>query len=402
MTAPTAVSSPDFAWLFVQVGAVFLALAVLARLARRTGFSPIPLYLLAGLAISALTPTQLSSSAIAIESQIAVVLLLFMLGLEYSGTEITASLRASLGAGVADLVLNFTPGVVLGLVLGWTPLEAVVLGGVTYISSSSITAKGLDDLDRLGNRETPAILSILVIEDLAMAPYLPMVAVLLAGGSVLTGLISVGAAVGAVAVAMWIAIYHGQRLSTGILHASDEVVLLTVVGLLLVFSGTAEALQVSGAVVAFLLGLAISGALAERARQLFGPLRDLFAAFFFVLFGLQIDVGTVPGVALAAVILFLITAVTKFATGWIATRKTIGVPGRIRAGTALIARGEFSIVIAGLAVVAGSQSPLGALAATYVLISAIVGPLLMRYAVDVSRIATPLLRRSARTRTDGP
>ncbi len=196
MTAPTAVSSPDFAWLFVEVGAVFLVLAVLARLARRTGFSPIPLYLLAGLALAALTPPQFSPSAIAIESQIAVVLLLFMLGLEYSGTEISASLRASLGAGVADFVLNFTPGIVLGLVLGWTPLEAILLGGVTYISSSSITAKGLDDLDRLGNRETPSILSILVIEDLAMAPYLPMVAVLLAGGSFVTGLISAGAAVG--------------------------------------------------------------------------------------------------------------------------------------------------------------------------------------------------------------
>lgn len=386
-------STSGSAWLFIEVGLVLLALALLARVARRTGFSPIPLYLLAGLAIGALAPPQLSANTVAIESQIAVLLLLFMLGLEYTGAEISATLRASVGAGLADFALNFTPGAVLALALGWTPLEAVVLGGVTYISSSSITAKALDDLDRLGNRETPAILSILVFEDLMMAPYLPLVAVLLAGGSLLAGLASVGIAVLAVAAALWIAIYHGHRLSMGILHSSDEVVLLTVVGLLLLVSGGAEIVKVSGAVVAFLLGLAMSGALADRARQLFGPLRDLFAAFFFVLFGLQIDFHSVPDVALAAVILFVVTALTKFLAGWVATRKTIAVPGRIRAGTALIARGEFSIVIAGLGVAAGRDSMLAALAATYVLISAVAGPLLMRYSVDITKAVLLVTQR---------
>lgn len=386
-------STSGSAWLFIEVGLVLLALALLARVARRTGFSPIPLYLLAGLAIGALAPPQLSANTVAIESQIAVLLLLFMLGLEYTGAEISATLRASVGAGLADFALNFTPGAVLALALGWTPLEAVVLGGVTYISSSSITAKALDDLDRLGNRETPAILSILVFEDLMMAPYLPLVAVLLAGGSLLAGLASVGIAVLAVAAALWIAIYHGHRLSMGILHSSDEVVLLTVVGLLLLVSGGAEIVKVSGAVVAFLLGLAMSGALADRARQLFGPLRDLFAAFFFVLFGLQIDFHSVPDVALAALILFVVTALTKFLAGWVATRKTIAVPGRIRAGTALIARGEFSIVIAGLGVAAGRDSMLAALAATYVLISAVAGPLLMRYSVDITKAVLLVTQR---------
>jgi len=386
-------STSDIALLFVEVGVILLALSGLARLARRTGFSPIPLYLVAGLIVAAVNPPQISSSVIAIESQVAVILLLFMLGLEYSGRDIVASLKAGVGAGVADLALNFPPGFVLGLILGWTPLEAALLGGVTYISSSSIAAKSLDDLDRLGNRETPAVLSILVFEDLVMAPYLPLVVALLAGGSALAGIVSVGVALAAVAFALWIAVYHGARLSTGISHASDEVVLLTVVGILLVFSGGAEALHISGAVVAFLLGLAISGALADRARQLFAPIRDLFAAFFFVLFGLQIDIRTIPNVLLAAFALFVVTAVTKLATGWIASRKTVGVPGRIRAGTALVARGEFSIVIAGLGVAAGTTSSLGALAAAYVLITAIAGPLIMRYAVEISRLGLLLARR---------
>jgi CPA2 family monovalent cation:H+ antiporter-2 len=319
-----------------------------------------------------------------------VVLLLFMLGLEYTGDEVAASLRASLPAGLADLVLNFPPGFLAGLLLGWDPLEALLLGGVTYISSSSIVAKVLDDLDRLGNRETPAILGVLVLEDMAMAPYLPLVAVLVAGGSLLAGALSVAAAVAAVAGALVVALRHGRAVSRGLHHPSDEVVLLTIFGLLLVVGGIAESLQLSAGVVAFLVGLMISGAVAERARQLLAPLRDLFAALFFVLFGLQIDVGAVPQVIGVAAALWLITAATKMATGWIAARGSAAVPGRLRAGTVLVARGEFSIVIAGLAVAAGRESQLAPLAATYVLLTALSGPLLTRYA---DRLAPLIVRR---------
>ena len=96
------------------------------------------------------------------------VLLLLLLGLEYEPEELTAGLRANWPAGLVDLVTSFTPGYLAGVLLGWAQPAAVLLGGVTYISSSGIIAKLLSDLDRLGNRETPVILSILVIE--AMEP----------------------------------------------------------------------------------------------------------------------------------------------------------------------------------------------------------------------------------------
>ncbi len=178
---------PDMAVLFLELGAIVLLLAALARLAARTGFSPIPLYLLAGLALAAVRAPELSRDAVELESQVAVALLLFMLGLEYTGEELADSLRSGRAAGVIDFLLNFTPGFGAGLLLGWSWLYACVLGGVTYISSSGIVAKVLTDLDRLGNRETPTVLSILVTEDLAMAVYLPLVAVALAGGGALSG-----------------------------------------------------------------------------------------------------------------------------------------------------------------------------------------------------------------------
>ena len=363
----------------LEVGAILLVLAVLARVAAKTGFSPIPLYLLAGLVIGYLAPPSINAAFIAIESQIAVILLLFMLGLEYTAEDVVGSLRSGMVGGLADVALNFSPGLLVGLALGWDPLPAVLLGGVTYISSSSIVAKVLDDLGRLGNSETPAVLSVLVIEDLAMAPYLPLVAVLLAGGSLAKG---IGLALAATALAvgaLLLARRHGHSLSRRLQHPKSEVVLLTVVGLLLISGGAAELLSVSAGVVAFLVGLSISGTLAERARELLSPLRDLFAAVFFVLFGLQVDVHAVPDVLGVAVLLWLVTAATKLLTGWIAARRLSGVPGRLRAGTALVARGEFSIVIAGLGVAAGAESSLAPLAATYVLLAAVSAPLLTRF-----------------------
>ena len=95
-----------------------------------------------------------------------------------------SGLRTGLAAGVVDMVLNAVPGVIVGLLLGWTPLAAVLLGGVTWITSSGVVSKVLSDLGRLGNRETPPVLNLLVIEDLAMAVYLPVVAALIVGGSV--------------------------------------------------------------------------------------------------------------------------------------------------------------------------------------------------------------------------
>jgi len=367
------------AYVFLELAAIVLALALLARLAARTGFSPIPLYLITGLGLAALQAPQLSPEAVRFESELAVALLLFMLGLEYTGEELRDSLRGGAAAGAYDFLLNFAPGFVAGILLGWSWLVCVLLGGVTYISSSGIIAKVLDDLDRLGNRETPSVLSLLVTEDLVMAVYLPVVAVALAGGELLSGLGSVAIALAVVTLALYVAMRHGRAVSGVLIHSSDEVVLLTVLGLLLLVAALGNLLQFSAAVGAFLVGIALSGPLVERTRRLMGPLRDIAAAAFFVLYGLQVDLGQIPGVLAPALGLAAFTMLTKLATGWLAARGCTA-PGRLRAGTALMARGEFSVVIADLGVMAGVQSRLGPLAVTYVLATAILGPLATRAA----------------------
>jgi monovalent cation:H+ antiporter-2, CPA2 family len=377
-----AAGTEDIAIIFIELGAIILALGLAARLARWREFSPIPLYLITGLAFGTggIAPLNLSEGFVEIGAEIGVILLLFMLGLEYTGDELRTSLRANMPSGLMDMALNFTPGLLAGLLLGWEPVAAILLGGVTYISSSGVIAKLLDDLDRIGNRETPAILSILVIEDLVMAVYLPLVAVLLVGAGMAAGMASLAIAVTTAVVVLVLAMRYGETMSRYISSSSDEVVVLTVFGLIVLVAGIAQQLQVSSAVGAFLVGIALSGPVAERARELLTPLRDLFAAVFFVFFGLQIDPGGIPGVAIVAIALGLVTGATKVLTGWYAARRAgVLTRGRFRAGATLVARGEFSIVIAGLGVAAGVETQLGTLAAAYVLLMAVSGPLAARY-----------------------
>ncbi|MDN5811783.1 MAG: cation:proton antiporter [Arthrobacter sp.] len=376
----------------IELGAVFLGLGLLGRLAARVGMSPVPLYLLGGLIFGhgGLVPLSGIESFGDVASEIGVVLLLLMLGLEYTAKELVTGLRRSWLAGLVDLVLNFVPGAALALILGWGVIGGLVLGGVTYISSSGIVAKVLTDLGRLGNRETPVVLSILVLEDLVMAVYLPILTAALAGVSFWGGFRAVGVALLAVTLVLLLALRYGPQISRLVHSPDQENFLLKLIGAALLVAGLAAALQVSAAVGAFLLGIAISGSTAHSAAKVLAPLRDLFAAMFFVLFGINTDPATIPPVLVLALALALVTSVTKVLTGvWAARRAGIGVPGRIRAGTALIARGEFSIVIAGLAVAGGGASPeLAALATAYVMLLAVLGPIATKLAEPVARALT--------------
>ncbi|MGQ4597710.1 cation:proton antiporter domain-containing protein [Nocardia sp. R6R-6] len=372
----------DTALALIELGAVLFALGMLGRVAGRVGMSPIPLYLIGGVAFGQGGFIELRSAYEFghIAGEIGVVLLLLLLGLEYTAAELVTGLRRSWDAGIVDIVVNATPGVVVALLLGWGLPGAITMGGVTYISSSGIVAKVLDDLGRLGNRETPVILSILVFEDLAMAVYLPILTTVLAGLSWISGMRALGLALMTITLVLMVALRYGRHVSAIVDSADREVFLLTLLGGALLVAGIASALSVSAAVGAFLLGIAISGSTAAAAVKLLEPLRDLFAAIFFVAFGLNTDLQSIPPVLGWAVVLAVVTLATKVATGWwAAARQGIRRMGRARAGAALVARGEFSIVIAGLAVSAGAMDGrLTALASTYVLLMAVLGPVAAR------------------------
>ena len=398
-----AAGSAETALAFIEIGAVVLVLAVLSRLAGRFGLTAVPLFLLAGLTFGegGLVQLDVSEDFISIAAEIGVLLLLFALGLEYSDAELRDGLRTGVKPGVFDMVANALPGVAFGLVLGWEPLAAVLLGGVTWISSSGVVSKVLADLGRLGFRETPAVLNLLVIEDLAMAIYLPVVAALIVGGSPGSTAARVGIALAVVTLILVAALRYGGRFSAWVAGGSDEAFLLSVFGVTLLVAGFAQRFDVSGAVGAFLVGLALSGRAAERAAVTIMPLRDLFAATFFLFFSFQIDPSDLLDALFPATLLAIVTITTKLLTGWYAAGlRGSGPRGRARAAAVFVARGEFSIVIAALGSELVDGPDLGAVAAAYVLITAIVGPLAARFAESIPipgflmRSAAPSGRRA--------
>ena len=174
------------------------------------------------------------------------------------------------------------------------------------------------------------------------------------------------------------ALRYGPHLSRVLTGGSDEALLLAVFGLTLLAGGLAEQVKISAAIGSFLVGMALSGPVKDRAGALVGPLRDLFAAMFFVFLSFQLRPSELLDAALPGIA--VVATITKFGSAWVACRPlAIGRQGLHRAGAVLAARGEFSIVIASLGASTSAGSDLTSTAAAFVLATAIAAPLLAKY-----------------------
>lgn len=234
-----------------------------------------------------------------------------------------------------------------------------------------------------------------------MAVYLPVLTFLLAGVGLAGGSVTLLISLGTVTVVLYLALRHGRHISRAVSSDNPEMLLLVVLGMTVLVAGVAQRLQVSAAVGAFLVGIALSGEVAEGARRILTPLRDLFAAVFFLFFGLSTVPASIPPVLLPALLLAAVTALTKIATGWYAAgRARVGRRGRLRAGGALVARGEFSVVIAGLA--AGAEPRIGPLTTAYVLILVMLGPFTARWTQPAVDGVRDLVVRAGRRRGGTP
>ncbi len=365
--------------LLLELGVILALLGVLSGLARRVAISPVPLYLIAGLALGdgGLAPVPAAGEFVEVTAALGIVLLLLTLGLEFSVEEFGQSLRHHVPSALVDLVVCAVPGAVAGVLLGLDAVAVLALAGATWISSSSIAARVLQDLDRLGNRETPSVLAILVLEDFAMAAYLPLLSVLAFGGTLAQAALGSVLAVACVGAAFWVTRLWGARISETLGGTAPEPLMLRVLGGTLIVAALAELISASAAVGAFIVGLMLTGDVARAVRQVLEPLRDLFAAAFFVGIGLFVRPGDLVPMLPAAAMLAVVGIASKLAVGaFAAGRDGVAWRGRLRAGATLSARGEFSIVIVGLA--ATTDPRLGPLVTGYVVILGIVGPVLTR------------------------
>jgi len=364
-----------------EIGAVLFLLGFVALFASKISFSAVPLFLLSGLLLGngGLAPLHVSGDFLKIGAQIGAILLLLLIGLEYSARELGSALRDRKSIGLIDFVANGIPGALFGLILGWGWTGALILGGITYVSSSGIAAELIRDSGLRRSEVAKRAVVVLAIEDLALAPYLPLASAVLSGASALVGIISVSAAFIVIGVVLVISVRR-ESLVSGLLRHHDSLgLLLTVFGSALLAAGAATYVGFSGVVAAFLVGLLLTGEVANAARLRLSPLRDLFAAIFFLFFGLSTDPREITAVLPIAIALTLIGALGKFATGWWSTRDMSDPMSWRRTGALLIPRGEFSVVIAGLASAASFGERLQAITITYVILTTTLGSILMRF-----------------------
>jgi monovalent cation:H+ antiporter-2, CPA2 family len=365
----------------LELGAVLLGLAVLARVAARFDLPTVPLYLLAGLAFGegGIVPLVTTREFVETGAEIGLILVLFTLGLEHTSVDLLATARNAVGPGLVDVVVNAAPGVLMGLALGWGPLAAAFLGGITYVSSSGVAAKLLEHAGPHARGAGRFVVTIAVIEDLVMAVYLPVLAALLIGEGLAVSVAAAVVAIVAVAVVFALALRVEVGLGQVLFSRSDEALLFSILGFAFLIAGLAEVAKFSAAVGALLAGIMLSGPSARSAHQLVRPLRDLFAAIFFAFIGLSIDPRTIPPVLSIAVVLGVVTVGTKFFTGWWAAKK-MGVEPRARGvvGAALVPRGEFSIAIAGLATAGAVGNEIGPVTVAYVILTVVVGSIITR------------------------
>ncbi|MDR9363233.1 MAG: cation:proton antiporter [Microbacteriaceae bacterium] len=365
--------------ILAEIGGMLLVLGIIAFLAARFKFSVVPVYLLVGLMLGegGILPVSLSEDFLNTGAQIGAILLLLLLGLEYSSYDLAKAFTERRSSGLVDLVVNGTPGIAIGFLLGWGWVGAVALGGITYVSSSGIAAQLIKEMGWMRSEVAKRAIGILVFEDLALAPYLPLLTSLVLGVSAVSGLISVGIALAITGLVILLSFKGGNKIMKILDPTEPAALLLTVFGTALLAAGLADLVGFSGVVAAFLIGLLLTGEVAQTARARLTPIRDIFAAIFFVFFGLATDPRDVVAVIPLALVLLVFGIVGKMFTGWWVTRDLSDRMSWRRAGAFLTARGEFSMVIASLAAPVVTAVNLQALTLTYVIFTSIAASVLL-------------------------
>lgn len=365
----------------LTLGILLVVAYVLGRLGKLIGLPSIPIYMIVGLLASPHSgwfPLNFHSADIELIAVFGLILLLFSLGLEFDQEEFFDNAGKLLISGGSYVLINMGIGFAFGMMVGWGTREALVIAGMTGTSSSAIITKLLIELRRLANKETPMILGVTVVGDIFIAIYLAIVSVVLSGKTEVWPIVlQLGIAFLFLIVMFSLARWGGKVVSRLIRTKDDELFTILFFGLAVLFAGIGEIIGVTDAIGAFLIGVVL-GASTYRAKieRVAVPLRDVFGAFFFLNFGLALNVaefGSVIFIVLAAVVM---TFVLNIASGMLLARlNRMGVVEGMNAAGILVNRGEFTLILATLSVAAGLDHLLQPFAGLYVLTMAILGPL---------------------------
>jgi CPA2 family monovalent cation:H+ antiporter-2 len=389
-----------------EVGTALLLVALASLLAGKLKFSIIPFLIVLGMVVGPHAPkigildfTFIhSEEVISFLGRVGVLFLLFYIGLEFSVSKLAKSGKNIVFGGTVYVALNFAIGLAYGFMTDFPLYETLIIAGMLSVSSTAIVAKVLVDLRRTGNSETELILGMILFDDLFLAVFLSVMSGLLLGGATSVGgvLLSVGISIGYMLLFFLIA-RKGTPLLNKLLNiSSNEIFIIVVFASLFFIAGFSEKLHVAEAIGALLFGLALSETEhSKRIEHLVVPFRDFFGAIFFFSFGLGIDPLTLGDAAWLAVGAVLLTVVANMVAGMVAGRKAgLTHKASTNIGLTVMARGEFTIIVANLGLSAGLMPLLKPFSALYVLILAILGPLLAKESKPIYNGLNKLFRWS--------
>jgi CPA2 family monovalent cation:H+ antiporter-2 len=374
--------------------------------ASRVGLSAIPAYLLAGLLLGPNEPKVLAlirpSEVTDFVAEIGIVFLLFFLGLEFTLGRLARSHRHVLVGGAIDLIVNGAIGLVVGVAAFGLSFGALILAAAIYVSSSAITVKGLIDFRRLADDETDLVLAILVVEDIVIALVLGFASG--GGGELVNTLGIVAKAIGFIAAALAVSKWLRRPIDLLLDRLPREVFLVAVFSFVVGSAALSSELGLSEAIGALMAGVVLSETGArEEIEERFFSFRDVFAALFFFVFGLSIDVSAVGRIGWLLALAVTLTVASKVGGGFLA-----GMAGgytrrqSFNAGVALVAHGEFTIILAQVAaanpqIARATQDRLVAFAGLYVLATATLGLILMKESKSLGRWLLPAPKLVERT-----
>ncbi|MDY7541474.1 MULTISPECIES: cation:proton antiporter [unclassified Cryobacterium] len=390
----------------ITLGILLVVAYVLGRAAKLIGLPSIPIYMIVGLLASPYThwfPIDFHSADIELIAVFGLILLLFSLGLEFDQEEFFNDAGKLLLSGGSYVVINMGIGFAFGMMVGWGTREALVIAGMTGTSSSAIITKLLIELRRLANKETPMILGVTVVGDIFIAVYLSIVSVVLSGKTEIWPIVlQLSIAFLFLVVMFSLARWGGRVVSRLVRTKDDELFTILFFGLAVLFAGIGEIIGVTDAIGAFLIGVVL-GASTYRTRleRVAVPLRDIFAAFFFLNFGLALHIAEFGSVILVVLAAVVMTFVLNLISGMLLARlHSMGISEGLNAAAILVNRGEFTLILATLSVGAGLNGLLQPFAGLYVLTMAILGPLFAANSERLGALLPGRRRKRAGIRPD--
>lgn len=366
----------------LAIGLTLFALFVAAFIGIKLLRIPdIVIYILVGAGLS-LTGYFGDTDAFKIAGEIGLIVLFFLLGMKFTFRELGRKGRKVWKASLLDIVLGIGVTFGISMIFGHDLFTSLLIAGLVYATSSSITVKLLEHKNKLDNKESGFILSLLIFEDL-IAPILITILIGLSGDGfkgmdfVFIILKIALLVIGAVVIGK-IVFNKAHKVITRFLN--EDYFVLFILGVAISYGGFAYYLHLSEVIGAFLAGIMMAETnFKDKVMEVSMPVRNLFLPFFFLNFGLTLEfTDEVPAFGLLIVIVIW-SILAKMIVGYYGGR-WYGLDKResFETGLVLTPRGEFSVIIAALA-----SGVVQIFAGMYILIAALIGMFLVQMAPKI-------------------